>query len=92
MVCNGLSREKIGEKLHISIYTICYHIKELMGIFHVHSREELIMIALCLDIVDKNNLFFNADTKFIASLPDWARAQIKINTICKEQRKMRKEG
>jgi DNA-binding NarL/FixJ family response regulator len=85
MICNGFSREKIGEKLQISNYTICYHIKELMNIFHVHSREELIKIALCLDIVEKNNLCFNVDKKLIASLPDWARAQIKINTMRKER-------
>lgn len=79
MICNGYSREKIGKLLHITSYTICYHIKELMKIFHVHSREELIKTAYCLDIVTKNNLSFNADKKLIASLPDWARVQIKIN-------------
>jgi hypothetical protein len=86
MVCNGFSREKIGEKLQISTYTICYHIKELMSIFHVHSREELIKIALCLDIVEKNNLCFNVDKKLIASLPDWARAQRTMNTMSRKIR------
>jgi DNA-binding NarL/FixJ family response regulator len=84
MICNGFSREKIEEELHISSYTICYHLKELMKIFHVHSKEELIKIAVCLDIVAKNNLCFNADKKLIASLPDWARAQININKINKK--------
>ena len=79
MICNGYSRERMQNELQISNFTVCYHIKELKKIFHVHSREELIKIAVCLDIVNKNCLSFNKDKKFIASLPDWARGQMKIN-------------
>jgi hypothetical protein len=66
-------------ELQISEYTVHYHIKELMSIFHVHSREELIMIAHCLDIINKEHLCFIENQKIINTLPDWARIQIKIN-------------
>jgi len=81
MTCNGVSRDEIGERLNISRYTVCYHISDLFNIFHVNSKEGLIRAAYCLDIVKKNNLSFKENKKLIASLPDWARVQIKINKI-----------
>jgi DNA-binding NarL/FixJ family response regulator len=40
MICNGYSRERIGEQLHIARTTICFHIQDLLHKFHVHSKEE----------------------------------------------------
>jgi len=79
MICNGTTKEKMCEKLNISMYTIYYHISDLFNIFHVNTREELIRTAYCLDIVKKNNLGFKENKKVTASLPDWARVQMKIN-------------
>ena len=79
MPCNGFSKKKMQNELQISEYTVHYHIKELMNIFHVHSREDLIKVAICLDIIKKNHLCFHENKKMYDSLPDWAKAQIKMN-------------
>jgi DNA-binding CsgD family transcriptional regulator len=79
MLCNGYSRKKMQIELQISEFTVHYHIKELMSIFHVHSREDLIKIAHCLDIVTKKHLCFYENKKYLSALPDWARKQIEIN-------------
>ena len=41
-VVNGMSYKLIAEKLFISVETVRYHIKNIYGILHVHSRFDLI--------------------------------------------------
>ena len=79
MLCNGFSKEKMQHDLHISGYTVHFHIKKLMSTFHVHSREELIKASICLDIVNKNHLYFHDNKKVLETLPDWAKVQIEFN-------------
>jgi DNA-binding NarL/FixJ family response regulator len=79
MLCNGFTKKKMETELQISGYTVHYHLKELMNIFHVHSREDLIKVAICLDIIKKNHLCFHENKKMFDALPDWVKAQIKIN-------------
>ncbi|MCL2044593.1 MAG: LuxR C-terminal-related transcriptional regulator [Treponema sp.] len=79
MLCNGYTKKKMQNELQISEYTVHYHLKELMSIFHVHSREDLIKVAFCLDIITKKQLRFHENRDLIASLPEWARAQITMN-------------
>jgi len=79
MLCNGYTKKKMQNELQISEYTVHYHLKELMSIFHVHSREDLIKVAFCLDIITKKHLRFHENRDLIASLPEWARAQITMN-------------
>jgi DNA-binding CsgD family transcriptional regulator len=85
MVCNAYSKKKIQNELQISEYTVHYHLKELMKIFHVHSKEELIKVAYCLDLVLKNHLDFSANKEIINSLPEWARVQIEMNKIARRK-------
>jgi len=91
MLCNGFTREKMGNDLQISEYTVCYHIKELMRIFHVHSREDLIKVTFCLDIIKINHLCFHENKKMIEGLPEWARAQIEINKKYYNTAKLRRK-
>ena len=79
MLCNGFSKKKMENELQISSYTVHYHIKELMNIFHVHSREDLIKVAFCIDIIKINHLCFHENKKMLDTLPDWAKMQIEIN-------------
>jgi DNA-binding NarL/FixJ family response regulator len=79
MLCNGFTKEKMQSELQISGYTVHYHLKELMSIFHVHSREDLIKVAFCLEIVTKNHLCFHENREIIDALPEWARVQIKMS-------------
>jgi transcriptional antiterminator len=72
-------------ELQVSEYTIHYHLKELMKTFHVHSREELIKVAYCLDLVIKNQLDFSVNREIINSLPEWARVQIEMNKIARRK-------
>ena len=84
MLFNGYTKEKMQSELQISEYTVHYHLKELMKIFHVHSREDLIKVALCLDIINKNHLCFHVNRELMKSLPEWARTQIEINRRLKK--------
>jgi DNA-binding NarL/FixJ family response regulator len=86
MICNGYSKERIGNELQISDFTVHYHTKELMKIFHVHTKIDLIKTAICLDIVNKNCLCFHENRELIASLPDWAKTQRKMNRCKREKR------
>lgn len=86
MLCDGLSLEAIGEKMQLSKTTIKQHLKNLRSLFHVHTREELVKVAICLDIVSKKQLNYVTNKKLIASLPDWARTQIEINGIQRRRR------
>ena len=79
MLCNAYSKQKIQNELQISEYTVHYHLKELMKIFHVHSKEELIKLAFCLDLVIKKHLDFSVSKEMNKNLPDWAKVQIKMN-------------
>jgi DNA-binding NarL/FixJ family response regulator len=79
MLCNGFTKKKIQNELQISEFTVHYHLKELMSIFHVHSREELIKIAFCFYIITKKHLCLHENREIIEALPEWARVQIKIN-------------
>jgi DNA-binding CsgD family transcriptional regulator len=81
MVCNGYSWKKMMDEMQISEYTLHYHIKELKKIFHVHSRDDLVKVALCLDLVKKSQLCFHENKKLVDSLPDWVKAQMKINKL-----------
>jgi DNA-binding CsgD family transcriptional regulator len=81
MVCNAYTKKKIQKELQISEYTVHYHLKELMNIFHVHSKEELIKVAYCLDLVLKKHLDFSVNKEIYNSLPDWAKVQIKMNKL-----------
>ena len=79
MLCNGFTKKKMQKELQISDYTVHYHLKELMSIFHVHSREDLIKVAFCIGLITINHLCFHENRDLIASLPKWARLQIEIN-------------
>ena len=71
MLCNGNSPADIADCLHISRWTVDWHINELKELFHVHTREQLISMAFYLDIVDKKDLcFFSRKAKKVV-LPNW---------------------
>jgi DNA-binding NarL/FixJ family response regulator len=81
MICNGYSWKKMMDEMQISEFTLHYHIKELKKIFHVHSRDDLVKIALCLDLVKKTQLCFHENKKLVETLPDWVKTQIKLNRL-----------
>jgi len=60
MLCNGNSPIAIADCLHISRWTVDWHIKELKKLFHVHTREQLISMAFYLDMVRKEDMVFFA--------------------------------
>jgi hypothetical protein len=71
--------------MQISEFTLHYHIKELNKIFHVHSRDELVKVALCLDLVRKSQLCFHENKKLIETLPNWAATQIQVNRLSRSR-------
>jgi DNA-binding NarL/FixJ family response regulator len=79
MICNGFSIKSMEKELQVGKFTVDHHIKELKSIFHVHTREELIKAAHCLNIVTKRHLGFYENRNIVSALPDWARAQIRFN-------------
>jgi len=73
MLCNGNSPVDIADCLHISRSTVDWHIEELRNVFHVDTREQLISMAFCLDMVTKEDLCFfsrNKQKRNVA-LPEW---------------------
>ena len=40
-IFNGMSYKLIAEKLFIAVDTVRYHVKNIYGVLHVHSRDEL---------------------------------------------------
>jgi len=71
MLCNGKSPVAIADCLHISRWTVDWHIKELKKVFHVHTREQLISIAFYLGIVDKKDLCFFSTKANKVVIPQW---------------------
>ena len=71
MLCNGNSPIAIGDSLHISRWTVDWHIKELKKVFHVNTREQLISMAFYLDLIDKNDLCFFKRKAEKINIPQW---------------------
>jgi DNA-binding NarL/FixJ family response regulator len=79
MLCCGFSIKEIENCLQIGKVTVEYHIRDLKKVFNCGGREELIMIAHCLDIFTKNDLCFYGTDYHKNKIPDWAKAQQNIN-------------
>ena len=87
MLCNALPIEDMESNLQVGKRTIEYYIKRLSETFHAHSREELIKIAHCMGIVNRNDLCFmpakgkekTKRKKKGVVLPAWAKLQMKVN-------------
>jgi DNA-binding NarL/FixJ family response regulator len=58
LLCNGKTPATIADCFNVSKRTVEWHIEELCKVFHANSREELISIAIYLDIVTKDDLRF----------------------------------
>jgi DNA-binding NarL/FixJ family response regulator len=74
-LCNGFMTKEIANYLNVSRRTVEWHLKELYGIFHVHTKEELIKAAVYLDLFTKKDMSFYGGTWKPPSLPEWAAAK-----------------
>ena len=73
MLCNGNSPIAIADCLHISRWTVDWHIKELKKVFHVHTREQLISMAFYLGIVRKEDMVFFASKAKKVNILNWRK-------------------
>ena len=73
LLCNGNSPIAIADCLHISRWTVDWHIKELKKVFHVHTREQLISMAFYLGIVRKEDMVFFAKKAEKIIIPNWGK-------------------
>jgi DNA-binding NarL/FixJ family response regulator len=62
LLCNGFKADEIVEILHISISTVDKHKTAIYKKLNVRNENELIRAALCLGIIEKDELnFFGGD-------------------------------
>ena len=84
MLCNGNSPDDIAGCLHVTRKTVDWHIDQLKKVFHVQTREQLIIMAFYLDVVTKDDMCFFSRNKKMVKLPEWAECKIgKKNEIKK---------
>jgi DNA-binding CsgD family transcriptional regulator len=84
MLCCGLIPEQIGDALHISRKTVHNHLNSLYSTFHVDSREEMLTLALEMELVTLKDIRFHNRKKERRTLsefvwPEWARYKKKCD-------------
>jgi DNA-binding NarL/FixJ family response regulator len=74
-VCNGFATLDIAANLNIGKRTVEWHVNDLYQTFHVRNKEELIRVAVYLDIVTKDDMRFFRGRREPVELPQWAKVK-----------------
>jgi DNA-binding NarL/FixJ family response regulator len=66
---NGFTSAETGDKMAICVRTVEAHKKALYELFHVRNENELIRVAYCLDLLEKEDLCFYGGNWVVSPLP-----------------------